>query len=57
MSNHHLNPLRAGLVKDIEALKRYPYSGHSALMGKRVGVLRAFTPGAYSVIGPASSWD
>jgi REP element-mobilizing transposase RayT len=30
----HLNPLRAGLVDDMEALNRYPYSGHSALMGK-----------------------
>ena len=30
----HLNPLRAKLIKDIEFLKKYPYSGHSALMGK-----------------------
>ncbi len=29
----HLNPLRAKLVKGMEALDRYPYSGHSALMG------------------------
>jgi REP element-mobilizing transposase RayT len=29
----HLNPLRAGLVEDLEELKRYSYSGHSALMG------------------------
>jgi len=29
----HLNPLRGRLVKDIEALHTYPYSGHSALMG------------------------
>jgi len=29
----HLNPLRAGLVKDLPALDRYAYSGHAALMG------------------------
>jgi putative transposase len=31
----HLNPLRAGLVKNLEGLDTYPYAGHSALMGKR----------------------
>jgi len=30
----HLNPLRAKLVKEINALDRYPYSGHSAVLGK-----------------------
>jgi hypothetical protein len=30
----HLNPLRAGLVKDLDELERFPWSGHSALMGK-----------------------
>ncbi|MCU0604796.1 MAG: transposase [Desulfobacterales bacterium] len=29
----HLNPLRAGAVQDIEALRGYPRCGHSALMG------------------------
>jgi len=29
----HLNPIRAGLVKTIEALKKYPYCGHSVLSG------------------------
>ena len=29
----HLNPMRAEVVKDIRALDRYPWSGHSALMG------------------------
>lgn len=29
----HLNLIRAGLVKDIKALNRSPWSGHSALMG------------------------
>lgn len=31
----HLNPLRAGMVADIDALDRYPWCGHSVLMGRR----------------------
>ncbi len=31
----HLNPLRAGLVKDLRSLDTYAYSGHSVMMGKR----------------------
>jgi hypothetical protein len=30
----HLNPLRAGLVADVAALDRYPYAGHSAVLGR-----------------------
>ena len=30
----HLNPLRAGVVKNIKELDPCPWSGHSALMGK-----------------------
>ncbi|MDA8141705.1 MAG: transposase [Desulfobacteraceae bacterium] len=30
----HLNPLRARLVNDLDALNRYPFSGHSALLGR-----------------------
>ena len=30
----HLNPVRAGLVKDLSQLDKYPYCGHSAIMGK-----------------------
>ncbi len=29
----HLNPLRAKIVQDMDELDRYPYSGHSAVMG------------------------
>ena len=29
----HLNPIRAGLVADLDKLDRYSYCGHSALMG------------------------
>ena len=31
----HLNPLRAKVVSDLKELDRYPYCGHSALMGKQ----------------------
>ena len=30
----HLNPLRAGLVDNMEGLDRYPFSGHCYIMGK-----------------------
>ncbi len=30
----HLNPLRAQVVKSVQELDRYPWSGHSALVGK-----------------------
>ena len=30
----HLNPIRAGIVRDMGELGRYPYGGHSVLMGK-----------------------
>jgi len=30
----HLNPLRASVVKNIEELDRYPWSGHGVLIGK-----------------------
>jgi REP element-mobilizing transposase RayT len=31
----HLNPLRAGLVADLAALERYPWTSHPALVGRR----------------------
>lgn len=31
----HLNPLRAGLVSDLDKLDRYPWSGHAVLLGHR----------------------
>jgi len=31
----HLNPLRAKIVKDLSSLDRYPWCGHSVVMGKR----------------------
>jgi len=35
----HLNPLRAGLVKDLQELDKYPWAGHSAILGKRKNAL------------------
>jgi putative transposase len=31
----HLNPVRAGIVETMEELDRYPWAGHSVLMGER----------------------
>ncbi|MEA3361208.1 MAG: hypothetical protein U9R17_17625 [Thermodesulfobacteriota bacterium] len=31
----HLNPLRAGIVSDLNRLSTYKYDGHAVLMGKR----------------------
>jgi len=31
----HLNPFRAGIVKTVQALKSYPFTGHCALIGKK----------------------
>jgi REP element-mobilizing transposase RayT len=31
----HLNPLRAGLIKDMAALDRYGFAGHSSILGKK----------------------
>jgi REP element-mobilizing transposase RayT len=30
----HLNPLRAGIVPDLDALAHYPWSGHTVLLGQ-----------------------
>jgi len=31
----NLNPIRAGIVKDLKSLDRYAYTGYSIIMGKR----------------------
>ncbi len=36
-SLYTLNPLRGKIAVDLEALNRYPYCGHSALMGNQKG--------------------
>jgi putative transposase len=30
----HLNPIRAGVLDDLRALERFPWTGHSALLGR-----------------------
>ena len=32
---NHLNPIRAGIVKDLKSLDKYAYTGHSIIIGKR----------------------
>jgi hypothetical protein len=32
----HLNPLRAGVVKELNELDEYPWCGHAVVMGKKV---------------------
>ena len=50
----HLNPVRAKMVLDLGGLNKYPYSGHSALMGKQK---RAWQETAYvlSVFGSSAA--
>ena len=33
----HLNPIRAGLVRTLNDLERYPWSGHGVLLGEVAG--------------------
>ncbi|GAI89337.1 unnamed protein product, partial [marine sediment metagenome] len=46
----HLNPLRASLVKDLKELDKYPWSGHSVILGRRKNPLipEAFTGKSFS---------
>ncbi len=44
----HLNPLRAKLVKDLKELDKYPWTGHSVLLGNKKNF---FVPGIPPVIG------
>jgi putative transposase len=32
----HLNPLRVGIVKDMDRLDAYPWTGHAVIMGRQV---------------------
>jgi hypothetical protein len=34
-----LNPLRARLVEDLKSLDKYPWTGHSAILGRRKNLL------------------
>jgi REP element-mobilizing transposase RayT len=47
----HLNPVRAGLVPDLERLESYPWSGHGALMGTRDTHAFESTPDALALFG------
>jgi len=40
----HLNPLRAGMVKDLKELDKYPWTGHSTILGRRKNPLISSKP-------------
>jgi len=40
----HLNPLRARLVQDLKELDKYPWTGHSAILGRHKNFLIAKPP-------------
>lgn len=40
----HLNALRANVVPDLNALNRYPWTGHSALLGRQARAWQAAAP-------------
>ena len=40
----HLNPIRSGIVKDLKELDKYPWSGHSVIMGRRKNLLIPSVP-------------
>jgi len=54
----HLNPLRAGLVKNLKELDKYPWTGHSAILGKKknllIPVLKADRRIAFSQFRPGT---
>ena len=43
----HLNPLRAGLVNDLKELDKYPWTGHSYILGKKKNPLIPYKPNKY----------
>ena len=49
----HLNPLRAGLVRDLKELDKYPWTGHSAMLGRRKNPLIPKQPVINSVLRPS----
>ena len=44
----HLNPIRAGLVKDMRELGKYPWTGHSVILGRRKNPLIPEAPAGKS---------
>jgi hypothetical protein len=47
----HRNPLEAGLVRDLDALGRYPWCGHAALVGRRAPHAFETVDGALALFG------
>lgn len=51
----HLNPLRAGVVRDLQGLAEYPWSGHPALLGTVARPWQA-TGAILAQFGPTLRW-
>ena len=48
----HRNPLEAGLVRDGEALRRFPWTGHAVLMGERTAASRTWGSSWIASVAP-----
>jgi len=51
----HLNPIRVGLVKDLKELEKYPWSGHSAILGNHKNPLISNHAMSYEPLAMSSS--
>ena len=51
----HLNPLRASLVQNLQELDKYPWSGHSAILGRRKNPLLPDPPKELSALSTMPS--
>ena len=51
----HLNPLRAKLVEDLRELDKYPWAGHSAILGRRENLLIPYQAKSYQPSAKSSS--
>ena len=53
----HLNPLRANIIKDLQGLNSYLYSGHHCIMGKKRYETRWPIRGIQTKLGPFDTKD
>ena len=51
----HLNPLRASLVQNLQELDKYPWTGHSAILGRRKNPLLPDPPKELSALSTMPS--
>jgi REP element-mobilizing transposase RayT len=53
----HLNPLRARLVEDLKSLDKYPWTGHSAILGRRKNPLLPKEPNKSNKLNKPNGHD